>query len=144
MERRSQGPGGVHVQVNHASGVRANGWGGMSAPRVAWLASSSRALPCTFHFPLKHVWSLNLFYTLMLFVSLYSGILFRFSGSPLSLPHTPAFLCFVNSSVCEVFAMPRPSPDSGAKMPNLGIPDSRIWGQIKPFSLEIHSSEILL
>lgn len=88
--------------------------------------------------------SLNLFYMLVLFGSRYSGILFRFSGYPLSLPHTPAFLCFVNSSVHEVIAMPRPPPDSDAKMSNLGIPDSRIWGQIKPFSLEIHSSEILL
>lgn len=88
VERRSQGPGGVHVQVNHASGVCANGWGGMSAPRVAWLASSSRA-PSLFHFPLEHVRSLNLFYTLMLFGSLYSGILFRFSGFPfISSTHT--------------------------------------------------------
>lgn len=39
VERRSQGPGGVHVQVNHASGVHANGWGGMCASRVAWLGS---------------------------------------------------------------------------------------------------------
>lgn len=86
VERQSQEPGWVRVQVNSMPvGVRANGWGGMSALRVAWVASSSRAVSFTFHFPLEHVRSLNLFYMLVPFGCLYSGILFQFSSYPLSL-----------------------------------------------------------